>query len=370
MIKLHNLPFDVNLNTIEILKKLNIANNNIGELKGVMNLLPNPNIILSLLNISESKASSAIENIITTYEDIFKELITKKAISKASKEVINYKKAIEFGYSELSKYGFISTNSIINIQEIIEPNKGGIRKLPGTVIKNMDTNEIVHTPPQDELEIRNLLQNLEEYINVKDDYDPLIKLALIHFQFESIHPFYDGNGRTGRIINILYLVLKEKIQQPILYLSKYIIENKDTYYNLLRDCNQDINKIHLFVDFILDGITETSKYSINLVMKINDLINITKAKMKQQVPDIYSEDIVKHLFSYLYTKNEYFRNELLVSRPTATKYLKALEREGFIVSEQVGKEVVYKNIQLLNIFDWADFSKVVYGFEQNDVLYF
>lgn len=349
--KFNNLPFNVNLNTIAILKKLNIANNHIGELKGVMNLLPNPSIILSLLNMSESKDSSAIENILTTYEDIFKEVITKKTTSTASEEVINYKKAIEFGYSALNKDGFISTNSIINIQKMIEPNKGGIRKLPGTVIKNMDTNEIVHTPPQAEVEIRDLLQNLEDYINLNDDHDPLIQLAIIHFQFESIHPFYDGNGRTGRILNILYLVLKEKIQEPILYLSKYIIENKDTYYNLLKACNEDINKIPLFVDFILDGITEISKYSIHLVMKINDLINITKEKMKQTLPAIYSEDIVTHLFRYLYTKNEYFRAELAVSRPTATKYLKALEKEGFLVSEQVGKEVVYKNVQLLNIFD-------------------
>jgi len=350
MESLKMLPYNVNLNTVEILKKLSIANSNIGELKGIINILPNPNLILSLINVGESKDSSAIENIITTYEDIFKELITNKSISKASKEVINYKRAIEHGYKELDEKGFISTNSIVNIQSIIEPKMGGIRKLPRTVIKNMSTNTIVHTPPQNEKVIREMLKNLENFINSDNEYDPLINLALIHFQFESIHPFYDGNGRTGRILNILYLVLKEKIQSPILYLSKYIIENKNMYYDLLGKCNKDITNINQMVTFILEGIIQTSKYTIDLVLKINELIGITKAEMKLRLPSFYSEEIVNHLFGYLYTKNEFFRNELNISRPTATKYLKDLESEGFIVSERVGKEVVYKNIQLLNIF--------------------
>ena len=351
MKRLELLPFDVDLNTTEILKKLSIANSTIGELKGIINILPNPNLILSLINIRESKDSSAIENIITTYEDIFKELIAKKDISKSSKEVLDYKRAIEYGFNELNEKGFISTNSLIRIQSIIEPNMGGIRKLPGTVIKNMETNMIVHTPPQNEQDIRELLKNLEDYINIDNDYDPLINLALIHFQFESIHPFYDGNGRTGRILNILYLVLKEKLQTPILYLSKYIIENKNTYYDLLQMSNKDILNITNMVEFILDGVIQTSEYTIELVLKINELIAMTKIEINLRLPSIYSDELVNHLYGYLYTKNEFFRSELNISRPTATKYLKALENEGFVVSEKVGKEVVYKNTQLLNIFN-------------------
>jgi Fic family protein len=351
MTTINRLPFNVDLDTVEILKLLNLANNSIGELKGVMNLLPNPEIILSLISVSESKDSSAIENIMTTYEDIFKELITKKEISKTSKEVNSYRKAIELGNKELKEYGFISSNMIVRIQEQIEPNKGGIRRMPGTVIKNTETDEIVHNPPQSELEIRDLLHNLESYINQDNQYDPLIELALIHFQFESIHPFYDGNGRTGRILNILYLVLKKKIDQPILYLSKYIINNKNEYYNLLRLCNEDINNIPYFVSYILKGIDETSKSTIMTVLRINQLIFQTRDTMKLLLPEIYSEAIIIHLFSFLYTKNEFFREQLQISRPTATKYLKELERKGFLVSERVGKEVVYKNIQLMNIFN-------------------
>lgn len=350
MKKLKLLPFDIDLNRIDILKQLNEANNSIGELKGVMNLLPNPGVILSLLAIGESRDSSAIENIITTYEDIYREMVTKKNISKEAKEVNNYKKAMDLGFKELKQKGFISTNMLVQIQKIIEPSKGDIRKIPGTVIMNANTGEVVHNPPQNEEEIRQLLHNLEIYVNEYNEYDPLIQLALIHFQFESIHPFYDGNGRTGRILNILYLVLQKKINQPILYLSKYIIEHKQEYYELLRLCNADISNLPKFVLFILKGINETSQYTINLVMHINKLIQMTKAEMNTRLREIYSEEIVIHLFSYLYTKNEFFRESLNISRPTATKYLKLLVQEGFLISERIGKEVVYKNVQLINIF--------------------
>ena len=346
---MNKLPFGTNLNKVEILKQLNDANNHIGELKGILKLLPNPSVVLSLINLSESKDSSAIENIITTYDEIFKEIVSNKPLGGKPKEVMNYKRAIEYGLDLIKQKGFISTNILVEIQNIIEPNKGGIRKLPGTVIINDKNNEIQHKPPQDETEIRDLMLNLEIFINDNEDYDPLIQLALIHFQFESIHPFYDGNGRTGRILNILFLVLKEKIQQPILYLSKYIIEHKDKYYELLRKCNENLNYIEEFVMFILKGISETSQHTVNLILRINQSIELTKEEMKKRLPDIYRYEIVEHLFSHMYTKNEFFRDDIGISRATATKYLKLLEKEGFITSEQVGKEVIYKNVQLFNL---------------------
>lgn len=348
---MYKLPFNVNLNTVEILKQLSIANNNIGELKGVLNLLPNPKLVLSLILISESKDSSAIENIITTYDQIFKEIVSKNPSGGKPKEVINYKLATEKGLKLIKDNKFISTNILVEIQELVEQNKGGIRKLPGTVIMNDATKEIVHTPPQNEIEIRSYLKNLEEYINHDSNYDPLLNMALIHFQFESIHPFYDGNGRTGRILNILYLVLKEKIQEPILYLSKYIIENKNEYYHLLKQCNENINHIPKFVIYILKGITKTSKDTIELIMSINNAIEVMKEEMKTRLPDIYRFEIVQHLFSFLYTKNEFFREDIGISRATATKYLKLLEKEGFIVSERLGKEVIYKNVQLFMMLE-------------------
>lgn len=346
---MNKLPFNIDLNEIEILKELNTANNRIGELKGILKILPNPDIILSLINLSESKDSSAIENIITTYDEIFKVIVSKRPIAGKPKEVINYKYAIEHGLVLMRQKGFINTNILIEVQNIIEQNKGGIRKLPGTVIINDKTNEIIHTPPQNETEIRELMSNLELFINQNNDYDPLVQMALIHFQFESIHPFYDGNGRTGRILNILYLVLKDKLSEPILYLSKYIMENKAEYYNLLKKCNEDIGNIKDFVVYILNGVSETSQNTINLILRINQSIELTKEMMKKRLPDIYKYEIVEHLFSYMYTKNEFFRENLGISRATATKYLKLLEKEGFIISEQLGKEVIYKNVQLLNL---------------------
>lgn len=348
---MNKLPFNINLNEVEVLKELNTANHHIGVLKGILKILPNPEIVLSLINLSESKDSSAIENIITTYDEIFKVIVSKTPIGGKPKEVINYKHAINRGVLVMRQKGFISTNILVEIKNFIEQNKGGIRKLPGTVIINDKTYEIVHTPPQNETEIRELMHNLEVFINQNNDYDPLIQMALIHFQFESIHPFYDGNGRTGRILNILYLVLKEKLSEPILYLSKYIMENKEQYYALLKKCNEDIENIKDFVVYILKGISETSKNTINLILRINQSIELTKEMMKKRLPDIYRYEIVEHLFSYMYTKNEFFRENLDISRATATKYLKLLEKEGFIISEQLGKEVIYKNVQLLNLIN-------------------
>lgn len=346
---MNQLPFDINLDHIEVLKALNEANNKIGELKGVLKVLPNPEIVLNLILLAESKDSSAIENIITTYDEIFKEIVSKTPNGGKPKEIINYKKALIKGLDQVHKKGFISTNIMIEIQAIIEPNKGGIRKIPGTVIVNDITNEIVHTPPQSEHEIRNLMTNLEQFINENDSYDPLILLAIIHYQFESIHPFYDGNGRTGRIINILYLILKDKVQYPVLYLSSYINKNKNDYYQLLRLCQEDIKQMNQFVLYMLKGIKETAINTINMILKINESITFVKEEMKKRLPDIYRFEMVEHLFSFMYTKNEFFREDLNISRATATKYLKQLEKEGFIISEKLGKEVIYKNVQLLNL---------------------
>lgn len=351
---MNKLPFEVDLNTLAVLKQLNLANNKIGKLKGVMKLLPNLNLVLSLISISESKDSSALENIITTYDEIFKELVVKQSKGGKPKQVINYKAAIFKGFDLVKANGFISTNDIIKIHQEVEPSVGGIRKLPGTVIKNDLTGEVVHTPPQSENEIRDLMGNLEKYINENDDYDPLIQMAIIHYQFESIHPFYDGNGRVGRILNILYLVLKEKINEPIFYLSKYIIENKEDYYKLLKKGQADSKYLEAFVLYILKGIEQTSTFTINLILDINNKIEQAKALMQERLPDIYKAEIVEHLFSYMYTKNEFFRESLNISRATATKYLKLLEDEGFVISEQVGKEVIYKNVQLFNLIKERD----------------
>lgn len=347
----YKLPLSKDLNDVETLKLLSNANNRIGELKGILNQLPNPKILLNAITLGEAKDSSEIENIVTTYDEIYKEMTSSSSISANAKEVLRYRKAISLGFEELNKNGFISIRSLINIQDCIESNKGGIRKLPGTVIKNTKTGEIVHTPPQSEKEILDYLANLEKYINNENEYDPLINMGLIHYQFETIHPFYDGNGRTGRILNVLYLVMMNKLSFPVLYLSRYIIQNKDEYYTLLKECNTDEENIRKFVRYMLKGIIVTSNFTIQFISEIVESMEQTTVLMKERLPKIYSKELVEYLYYEFYTKNEFLRNELNISRSTANKYLKSLEEAGFLVSEKVGKEVIYKNVALFNLME-------------------
>jgi len=256
------LPFNFNFDDVEILKALNNANHKLGQLNGAINLLPNPYVIFNAITLGEAKESSEIENIVTTFDEIFKEMTYSKSNS-ASKEVLNYRQAMLTGFNLLKENGFISKNHIIQIHHIVESEVGDLRKLPGTVIMNTKTGEVLHTPPQNQEEIEEYLSNLEKYINIPElqDIDPILKMAVIHFQFESIHPFYDGNGRTGRILNVLYLVLNNLLDSPILYLINYINNNKDEYYKLFTKFREN-NNYEDWIIYILKGIEETSKKTI------------------------------------------------------------------------------------------------------------
>ena len=233
--KLKKLPLEKDIETKKILKKLATAHRALAELKGVVSIIPNENILINTLGLQEAKDSSAIENIITTQDDIYKaELNLDGFKSLNAKEVQNYISALKKGFSLITKKSILTNNDIIQIQSELEKNNAGFREVPGTALKNATTGKVVYTPPQDYETILNLMNNLEQFINDNSisDFDPLVKMGIIHYQFESIHPFYDGNGRTGRIINVLYLVMNDLLDLPILYLSRYIIENKGNYYRL------------------------------------------------------------------------------------------------------------------------------------------
>ncbi|MGI6359531.1 MAG: Fic family protein [Acholeplasmatales bacterium] len=349
---MRKLPIKYNYNNPNILVALSKANYELGFLNGVVSLLPNPNIILNAIILGEAKESSSIENIVTTFDDLFKEIALKNQ-NFSSKEVVNYRKAILKGYYSLVKNNYISTNMIIDIHSIIEPNSGGIRKIPGTVILNTKTKEVLHTPPQSENEIREYLDNLEKYINHKEmkDLDPLIKMALIHYQFESIHPFHDGNGRVGRILNVLYLVLEEKLTLPILYLSRCINETRSEYYQYLQKMRLDDKYIKDYLLYMINCFGKTSRFTINFINKFLNLMEKANKLIKEKCPKIHSDKLVNYLFYDFYTKNKYFRNNLGVSRNTATKYLNELADNGFLVVEQVGKEKLYKNAFLYELVD-------------------
>ena len=351
------LPPDAELETKRVLKQLARSHRALAELKGFAGLIPNKNILINAVTINEAKDSSEIENIITTHDELFKAMSQENYNNSAAKEVVNYRTALWHGYELVKDKQILTTNMIVEIQQIIEKNRAGIRKLPGTVLKNVATGEVVYTPPSGEKEIIALMDNLEKYIN--DDYDnvdPLIKLAVIHYQFETIHPFYDGNGRTGRIINVLYLILKELLDSPILYLSKYIIRNKSAYYRLLQDVRTK-GVWEEWILFILDGIEQTAEETLLLVKRINDVVEKTVEDIKNMLPKIYSRELVNLLFYEFYTKIIYIEKGLNITRKTASNYLSSLEEKGFLLSQKVGKERIFLNKRLFEVVQQAGAEK-------------
>lgn len=346
---MYKLPLSIDLYDVETLKLLSEANNKIGELKGVLNQLPNPEVLLNAVTLGEAKDSSEIENIVTTYDELFQEMTNPSVGHASAKEVLRYHKAIKKGYHYINEYDLINIRLIKEVHNEIEENVGSIRKVPGTVIKNMITNEIVHVPPQSELEILEYLSNLEQYINQNDDYDPLINMGIIHYQFESIHPFHDGNGRTGRVINVLYLVLKNKIPYPVLYLSRYINKNKSLYYELFKLVGEEENNIRNFVRYLLEGIKETAIFTIDFINDIVRSMEDSKKLMKEKLPKRDANELVDYLYSHFYTKIDFFKDEFSITRQTASTRLKELQQHGFLTMEKVGKEMIYQNVALMDL---------------------
>ena len=345
------LPIKKDIETKEILKATTLAHRALAELKGMANSLPNQQIIINTLVLQEAKDSSEIENIITTYDEVYRSDVSDSFINSNIKEVQNYKDALFLGFDIVKSRGVLTVNHIKSIQEKLEQNSAGFRKQSGTVLKNPATGEIKLIPPQHPEDIINLMANLSEYINddALEDFDDLVKMAIVHYQFESIHPFYDGNGRTGRIINILYLVLHGLLDMPILYLSRYIIKNKADYYKLLNDVSFN-NGLNEWILFMLKGVEEIAMETIQVIKDIEQLMTETKETIKGNRPKIYSKDLLEALFYHPYTKRVFIEEHLNVSRPTATNYLKELENMGILNSEKIGKEVFYIHSRLYELF--------------------
>jgi len=348
--KITELPINVDLETKNVLKALPSAHAALAELKGIASTIPNQKILINTLALQEAKDSSAIENIITTHDDLYKSELNLGAFnSLQAKEVQNYISALKKGFELISNTGLLRNNSILQIQGVLEDNKAGFRKLPGTALKNTATGETVYTPPQDYEEITRLMSNLERYINEPkmQDCDPLIKMAVIHFQFESIHPFYDGNGRTGRIINILYLIMEKLQTLPILYLSNYIIKHKPDYYRLLQNVRDD-NSWEEWLLFMVKAVEQTSKDTIHLIIKIKELMLSFKHRLRDNYK-FYSQDLLNNLFKHPYTKIEFVVNDLGVSRLTAANYLNKLAEDKILRKSKLGTGNYYINDELFNL---------------------
>jgi len=349
--KLSKLPPSVNLETPIILRHNAKAMYSLGRLQGIAKTIPNQVILLNTLPLLEAKESSAIENIITTHDELYKETLFENIITNPDvKEVKNYNIAIKKGFDIITQNKFLSINHIIELQSLIVRNSAGIRKLPGTVLKNEQSGQIVYTPPQDFNEIISLLDNLEKFINDDSLFntEPLIKMAIIHYQFESIHPFYDGNGRIGRIINVLYLILKGLLDLPILYLSRYIIKNKSEYYRLLQAVREN-NVWKEWVVFMLTGVKETSEFTIKIIDGIRELMQQYNQTIRSNF-NFYSQDLINNLFNHPYTKIDFLANDLKVSRQTAAKYLDELSNHGLLKKIKMWKNNYYINEPLYQLF--------------------
>jgi Fic family protein len=348
--KLKKLPLDKDIETKKVLKKLASTHRALAELKGVVSTIPNENILINTLGLQEAKDSSAIENIITTQDDIYKaELNLDGFKSLNAKEVQNYISALKKGFSLIKKNSILTNNDIIEIQSELEKNNAGFRKVLGTALKNAKTGEVVYTPPQEYSTILELMRNLEQFINDNSisDFDPLVKMGIIHYQFESIHPFYDGNGRTGRIINVLYLVMNGLLDLPILYLSRYIIENKGDYYKLLQEI-RDTNNWEDWIMYMLNAVEQISKETLIVIEKIKALMSEYKNTIRTNYK-FYSHELLNNLFKHPYTKIEFIEQDLGVSRITASKYLNQLAKDGLLRKEKLGTGNYYINEKLTEI---------------------
>ena len=335
--------------TPAILKKLASASRRLAELKGTAGTIPHQGILINTLSMQEAKDSSEIENIITTHDELFQDdLSPNSPLKPAAKEVLRYRQALARGFECVHETGLITLNHILDIQAALEENNAGFRKVPGTTLKD-GAGKVVYTPPQEAPVIEALMSDLEHFINDSAlfDADPLIKMALIHHQFESIHPFYDGNGRTGRILNVLYLVKEGLLDIPVLYLSRHIVHTKADYYSLLQRVRTE-DAWEEWVLYILTAVEETAAETMHTILRIKTALMDYKHRIRAN-HKFYSQDLINNLFTHPYTKVEFIERDLKVSRLTATRYLEALTAAGFLRKQKIGRSNFFINPVLTEI---------------------
>lgn len=332
--------------TPAILKRLASASRQLAELKGVAASIPNQSILINTLGLQEAKDSSAIENIVTTHDEIFRNAaFPEETANGAAKEVARYRQALGVGFDAVRVSGRLTNRITLKIQAELKQNRAGFRKLPGTVLRT-DTGTVIYTPPQDPAEIVSLMTDLERFINDDERFeaDALIKMALIHHQFESIHPFYDGNGRTGRIVSVLYLVKQKLLDIPVLYLSRHIVRTKAEYYRLLQAVRDD-DAWEDWVVYMLTAVEATARQGIITIQAIQEALLDVKHRIRKGYK-FYSQDLINNLFTHPYTKIDFVKDDLGVTRLTATKYLDALAAGGILKKQKVGRSNDYINKRL------------------------
>ena len=346
------------LETKEILKKCAEAHKYLGRLSEACKNVPNTGVLIKTLSLREAQTSSEVENIFTTQDRLYQDLVSEEIKDLSSKEVLNYYEAIKKGFTNIHETKMLPLNAIKSLQKMVTENNQGFRNQSHKVVIVNSKKEIVYLPPKDINHMNLLLKELEEYINTEDlhEVDILIKMALIHYQFESIHPFTDGNGRVGRIINILYLVLKDLLYTPVLYLSRYIVDNKSQYYSGLQNIRESYNTEkeeeawQTFIIYILDGIISTAKDDLNMIQNFSKLMLNTKKLLRDEWKlDFYSQDLVNHLFTQPYTRNSHMQKAMKKSRPTVIRWLSELVNKGYLEVRVIRRDKYYINIKLLEL---------------------
>lgn len=344
------LPPKEDIETAGVLRKTIAASRALAQLNGALLNLPNPHLFLDTIHLQEAKASSEIEHIITTNDDLYQSVVAEKKFGNpATKEVISYKEALWHGLQRLQQRPFISTNLCIEIVQKITQNTAGIRVTPGTTLSNT-RGEVIYTPPEGVTIIRDKLANLEQFINLNESLDPLVKMAVMHYQFEAIHPFSDGNGRTGRILLLLYLKLSGLLNIPAIFLSEYIIKHKTDYYGNLRRVTEN-RDWEPFLIYMLEMVENTAIDGLTRLEKILKLMEWTSGQMKADFPKMYSKELIENLFKLPYTKRKHLVDAGFGTPKTVGKYLTELEKKNYLKSVRVGKEKLYLNYRLMNILE-------------------
>jgi Fic family protein len=335
----------------EILRHLAKASRHLGELNGLCASLPDPQLLINTIVLQESKDSSAIENIVTTQDELYKAAAEDEIASHAAKEVLSYREALYIGLEKMTgQQNLLTTNTMVEIMQTIKQNKSGIRNTPGTALKNAINGEIVFTPPCCEDVLREKLSALEQFINDPENssLDPLVKMALIHYQFEAIHPFADGNGRTGRIVNALYLVQQGLLTQPVLYLSSYIVKYKTEYYQLLRAVTEQ-NNWHDWVMYILTALAETAQLTTKKIRAMLSLKENYEKQMKETLGTSYSYELLQLMFTAPYLKIEILEKRKMAHRQTASVWLNKLSAANILRPHKIGRTTYFINYRLMEL---------------------
>jgi Fic family protein len=344
------LPPKAELETIPILRACITARAALGELKQAARVIPNQSILINSLPLLEARASSEIENIVTTTDKIFRGARNEAQADPATKEALRYGRALFEGYQSLTQHP-INTRTAERICSTIKGVEMAVRRIPGTALADETTGNVIYTPPHREAHLRSLLGNWERFIHEATTIDPLIRLAVGHYQFEAIHPFTDGNGRTGRVINSLMLVQEGLLTLPVLYLSRYLIENRKDYYRLLLDVTKN-ERWELWIIFIIRGIAETARWTTAKIEAIDDLSKHTASYVRERLPKIYSRDLVDVIFHLPYCRIQDVAEAGLGHRQTAAGYLRQLVGIGVLKELDVGREKLFLHEKLLHLLSY------------------